>query len=93
MVKPLFKISGGPSGWECQTEENLKKGKDKVIPVPIHHEDIWGSGSIAPPFLTLALDAGEQSASCPCCFVPRERSPGTHWIGGWMGPGASLDAV
>jgi hypothetical protein len=24
---------------------------------------------------------------------PRERAPRTHWIGGWMGPRAVLDAV
>jgi hypothetical protein len=22
-----------------------------------------------------------------------ERAPGTHWIGGWVGPRANLDAV
>jgi hypothetical protein len=38
------------------------------------HEDM-GSGGIAPPFLTLALDRGEWSASCPCHFTPRERAP------------------
>jgi len=40
----------------------------------------WGSVSIVYVFLTLALDGGEQSASCPSCFTPRERAPGTHWI-------------
>jgi hypothetical protein len=24
---------------------------------------------------------------------PKERAPGTHWIGGWVGPRAVLDAV
>jgi hypothetical protein len=24
-------------------------------------------------------------------FSPRERTPGTHWIGGWVGPKAGLD--
>jgi hypothetical protein len=32
--------------------------------------------------LTSALDGGEWSASCPGRFTPRERTPGTHWIGG-----------
>jgi hypothetical protein len=36
--------------------------------------------------LTSALDGGEWSA-------PRERAPDTHWIGGWVGPRADLDAV
>jgi hypothetical protein len=47
------------------------------------HEGVWGSGGIAPPFLTSALDGGEWSAS----------RLGTHCIGGWVGPRAGLDAV
>jgi hypothetical protein len=43
--------------------------------------------------LTSALDGGEWSASRPGSFTPRERAPGTHWIGGWVGPRAVLDAV
>jgi hypothetical protein len=33
------------------------------------------------------------SASRPDRFTPRERAPGTHWIGGWVGPRAVVDAV
>jgi hypothetical protein len=40
--------------------------------------------------LTSALDGGEWSASRPGRFTPRERNPGTHWIGGWVGPRAVL---
>jgi hypothetical protein len=36
--------------------------------------------------LTSALDG-------PGRFTPRERAPGTHWIGGWVDPRAVLDAV
>jgi hypothetical protein len=43
--------------------------------------------------LTSALDGGEWSASRPGRFTPRERPLGTHWIGGWVGPRAVLDAV
>jgi hypothetical protein len=43
--------------------------------------------------LTMALGGGEWSASCPCCFTPRERAPGAHWTGGWVGPRAVLDMV
>jgi hypothetical protein len=39
-----------------------------------------------------ALDGGEWSASRPDRFTPKERAPGTHWIGGWVGPRAILDA-
>jgi hypothetical protein len=44
-------------------------------------------------FLTSALVGGEWSASRPGRFTPRERAPGTHWIGGWVGPRAGLDDV
>jgi hypothetical protein len=33
------------------------------------------------------------SASHPEHFTPRERAPGTHWTGGWVGPRDVLDAV
>jgi hypothetical protein len=29
----------------------------------------------------------------PAAFTPRERAPDTHWIGGWVGSRAVLDAV
>jgi hypothetical protein len=35
----------------------------------------------------------EWSASRPCRFTPGERAPGAHWIGGWVGPRASLHDV
>jgi hypothetical protein len=54
---------------------------------------IWGSGGIAPLFLTLALDEGEWSASRSGRFNPGERARGAHWIGDWVGPRASLNAV
>jgi len=43
--------------------------------------------------LTSALDKGDRSASLPGRFTPRERTSGTHRIGGLVGLRASLDAV
>jgi hypothetical protein len=43
--------------------------------------------------LTSVLDGGEWSASHPGRFTPRERAFNTHWIGGWVGSRAVLDAV
>jgi hypothetical protein len=43
--------------------------------------------------LTLALDGGEMSASRPGRFIPGEISPGTHWMGGWVGFSVGLDSV
>jgi hypothetical protein len=40
-------------------------------------------------YLTSALDGGEWSASRPGRALPPGKGPpGTHWIGGWMGPRA-----
>jgi len=46
-------------------------------------------------FLTSALDGDEWSTSRTGCFTPRERARDStaHWIGGWVGPRASLDEV
>ncbi|PNF32077.1 putative small nuclear ribonucleoprotein Sm D1 [Cryptotermes secundus] len=38
-----------------------------------------------------ALVGGEWSATHLGCFTPGEQAPGTHWIGGWVDPRASLD--
>jgi hypothetical protein len=43
--------------------------------------------------LTLTLHGNEWSASRPGALPPREKAPGTHWIEGWLGPRASLDAA
>jgi hypothetical protein len=39
------------------------------------------------------LVGGEWSASRLGRFTSRETSPGTHWVGGWMGPRTGLDDV
>jgi hypothetical protein len=41
--------------------------------------------------LTAALVGGEWSASRSCRFTPTETVPGTHWVGGIIGPRARLD--
>jgi hypothetical protein len=48
------------------------------------HEDVCGSGGTAPPFLTLALDGGEWSASRPCRFTFFKIVHSVHWKeSGW----------
>jgi hypothetical protein len=42
---------------------------------------------------TSALDGGDWSVSRPGRLTPREKVPGAHWIGGWVGPRAVLNAV
>jgi hypothetical protein len=54
------------------------------------HKDAWGSGGIAPPFLTFTPDGNYCSASRPARFNPRDTAPDTHCIGSWVGPKAGL---
>jgi hypothetical protein len=54
-------------------------------------EDVWGSGGVAPPFLTSTLV--EWSASRPCCFTLGKGDAGSHWIGNWVGPKVCLDGA
>jgi hypothetical protein len=56
-------------------------------------EAYWGSEIELQAFLTSAWDGDEWSASRLGRITPRERAPGTHRIGGWVGPRACLDAV
>jgi hypothetical protein len=44
-------------------------------------------------FYTSAVDGGGWSGSRPCRFTPGERAPGTHWIRGWVSPGAGVDVA
>jgi hypothetical protein len=44
-------------------------------------------------FLTLVLSRDEWPASYSGRFTPRERTPSTQWIKGWVDPRAGLDDV
>jgi hypothetical protein len=48
----------------------------------------WGVEVQLRAFLTSALDGDEWLASRLGRFNPRERAPGTRWMGGWVGPRA-----
>jgi hypothetical protein len=67
-----------------------------VLFISTEHQDTeayWRSGGIAPLILKSALDGGERSVSHPGRFTPKERAPSSHWLGGWVGLRAGLDAV
>jgi hypothetical protein len=57
----------------------------------IRHEDAWGSGRIDPHSLDLATRWGWMVSFTPRPLYPRGNSPGTHWIGDWVGPTTGLD--
>jgi hypothetical protein len=44
-------------------------------------------------FLISAIDGGEWLVSRSGRFISGETAVGTHWIGGWVGPRAGLEAV
>jgi hypothetical protein len=44
-------------------------------------------------FLISALVGGEWPASLTGRFTPGEIFPGTHWLGGWVGHRAGLEAT
>jgi hypothetical protein len=53
---------------------------------------LYGDADVqAHVFLNSALLVGEWSASRPGRFIPGERAPGTHWVGGWVGSRGGLD--
>jgi hypothetical protein len=41
--------------------------------------------------LTSALDGVSGEHHAMAAFYPQERTPGSHWISGWVGPRAGLD--
>jgi hypothetical protein len=88
----------------CFGSINLKgegegEGEGKVVPVLFfnrspRHEGVLGEWRYnSTQSLTLALDGSELSASRPGRFTPREGAPGTHSVGGWVGPRDGLDMV
>jgi hypothetical protein len=77
---------------------DIEKAKGKVFCACLNwaprDEGVLGEWSYSSTHsLASALDWGEWSASRPGRFIPKERASGTHWIGGWVGPRAGLDAV
>jgi hypothetical protein len=44
-------------------------------------------------FFTSALIGGEWAVSCLKSFTYMNRTHDSHWIGGWVNPGTSLDDV
>jgi hypothetical protein len=42
----------------------------RVLNYAPRHEGVWGSGGVAPPFLTSALNVGELSGTRPAALLP-----------------------
>jgi hypothetical protein len=61
----------------------------RCVPCLIKHHAVKTLGSED----TAPCIPNQWSVSLPGRFTPRERVFGTHWIGGWVGPRADLNAV
>jgi hypothetical protein len=73
-----------------ELHSSLQK-KKKISPATCH-SGAWGQRRYSSyTFLTSVLHGGEWSASRPVRTLPREKIPGTHCTGGWVGPRAGLD--
>jgi hypothetical protein len=66
------------------------KVKVKVHPRPDHEDPDGESMYSFTLSLTSALDGGEVVSATPRPLYPRKR-PGSHCVGGWVGPGAGLE--
>jgi hypothetical protein len=64
--------------------------KGKGIPQHIIEAQVERSYS-SYSFTALELDAVSGQRHAPAALYPRERTPGTHCTGGWVGPRAGLD--
>jgi hypothetical protein len=53
----------------------------------------WGSRGIAPRILDLGTRWRWVVSFTPLPLYPKERTPGNHWIGVWVGPRSILDTV
>jgi hypothetical protein len=73
-------------------------GKGKVLPVLFfnlapHYEAYWERRCVGPRILDFGTRWRWVVSFTPRPIYPRERTPGTHWIGVWVGPRAGLDSV
>jgi hypothetical protein len=83
--------------WTCRCGEGNVKIKVKLslylISWALRDEDLWRSGGIDLPFLTLEIDGGEWSAPHPCHFTPGETDLSTYRTGEWVGPRTGVEAI
>jgi hypothetical protein len=56
------------------------------------HGGAWGGGGLAPIHSRPRHEMGVSGQRhAPAALCPGERTPGTHWAGGWVGRRAGLD--
>jgi hypothetical protein len=93
LFEPNLKFNGTSLNISWRSLWDKGKGIPGLKYAP-RHEDVlaeWRYSSTHS--LTSVLYGDEWSDSRPGRFTLRERAPGNHWIGGWMGPRAAPDAL
>jgi hypothetical protein len=63
-----------------------------LMNLALWHEDVWGSGCMAPIIFTMALDGSSQLHDSGRSTA-RGKAPGAYWIGEGAGSRAGLDSV
>jgi hypothetical protein len=89
----LFLFPGLHRGNICVSNKVKIKLSLCVFDWAPHHEGVLGSGGIASRILDLGTGWRWAVIFMPRPLCPQERAACTHWIGGWVGPRAGLDAV
>jgi hypothetical protein len=79
--------AGSNDSLTVSNEPSLKVKLSRYRHVRAKGERIYSCYS----FLTSALDGVSGQRQAPPALHPRNRTLGTHWIGGWMGLRADLD--
>jgi len=74
----------------CQNYSNFRNKLHEVLGPWRRHVEEWRCSST---HFNLGTIFCEWSASRPGRVTPGERTPGSRWIGGWVGSRAGLDAV
>jgi hypothetical protein len=86
---PLYSHNHTPDSM-IKLKAKLSLGLIKRTP---GHEEVWGSGDTAQPFLTSALDGGLWSASRPWHCDTRETSRRIYCMWGWVDSRVYLDIM
>jgi hypothetical protein len=83
--------------WRPQNSICNNKGKAKLslrlTDYALCHEDVWGSGCVELCILDLGTRWRWVVSITSRPLYPRGKSPGTYWVGGWVGSRTSLDDV
>jgi hypothetical protein len=65
--------------------------KSKIKAVPLHYVGVKERKYSSYSFLTSTLHGVGWQRHVPSALYTRQKKPGTHWIGGWVGLTAGLD--